>query len=91
MTAPASDAATDMTFTFQPGACLTFFGGGCPGTSATDAVSASLWIDAVPEPGTLLRSGWVYWASQAWAGRFESKELGSLPIIDTARERKHSL
>jgi hypothetical protein len=57
VTAPVTDAASDMTYTFQPGACRTFFGGACPGTSATNAVSASLRIDAVPEPSTFLLLG----------------------------------
>jgi hypothetical protein len=46
-----------MTYFFGPGACRTFFGGACPGTSATNTVSASLRIDAVPEPSTLLLVG----------------------------------
>ena len=54
VTTPLTDTTADMTYTFQPGACRTFFSGVCPGTSATNAVSASLRIDAVPEPGTLL-------------------------------------
>jgi len=45
VTNPVTDAATDMTYTFAPGACRTFFGGVCPGTSSTDAVSASLSPD----------------------------------------------
>jgi hypothetical protein len=57
VTSPISDATTDMTFTFQPSACRVFPAGACPGTSATDAVSASLRIDAVPEPTTLLLLG----------------------------------
>ena len=57
VTAPVTDAATDMTYTFGPGACRTFFGGACPGTSATDAVSASLSVYMVPEPGTLVLLG----------------------------------
>jgi len=57
--APVTDGITDMTYTFGPGACRTdvSFGGICPGTSATNAVSASLRVDAVPEPGTLLLLG----------------------------------
>jgi len=54
VTAPVTDAATDMTYTFGPGACLTDSSGVCPGTSATNAVRASLRVDAVPEPSTLL-------------------------------------
>jgi len=57
VTAPLTDAATDMTYTFGPGSCRDFPGNACPGTSATDAVSASLRIDAVPEPSTLLLLG----------------------------------
>ena len=57
VTAPVTDAATDMTYTLGPGACRQFPAGACPGTSTTDAVSASLRIDAVPEPGTLLLLG----------------------------------
>jgi hypothetical protein len=54
VTAPVADAATDMTYTIGPGACRVFPAGACPGTSATDFVSASLRVDAVPEPATLL-------------------------------------
>ena len=57
VTTPVTDAATDMTYTFGPGSCRTFFGSACPGTSATDAVSASLRVDAVPEPAALLLLG----------------------------------
>jgi hypothetical protein len=57
VTTPVTDAATDMTYTFQPGACRTFFGSVCPGTSSTDAVTASLSVYAVPEPSTLLLLG----------------------------------
>lgn len=57
MTTPVTDAAPDMTYTFGPGACVTDTSGVCPGTSATDAVSASLRVDAVPEPSTLLLLG----------------------------------
>jgi len=57
VTNPVTDAATDMTYTFGPGACVTSFSGVCPGTSATDAVSASLRVDAIPEPSTLLPLG----------------------------------
>jgi len=57
VTSPVTDAVTDMTYTFQPGACRIFPAGACPGTSATDAVSASLRVDVVPEPGTLLLLG----------------------------------
>lgn len=57
VTAPVTDAATDMTYTFGPGACFTDSSGVCPGTSATEAVSASLRIDAVPEPDTMLLIG----------------------------------
>jgi hypothetical protein len=46
-----------MTYTIGPSGCFTFFSGVCPGTSATDAVSASLRVDAVPEPSTLLLVG----------------------------------
>jgi hypothetical protein len=56
VTAPVTDAATDMTYTIGPGQCYGF-GGICPGTSATNAVSASLRVDAVPEPATLLLLG----------------------------------
>jgi hypothetical protein len=56
VTTPVTDAATDMTYTFQPGSCVAF-PYPCPGTSATNAVSASLRIDAVPEPATLLLLG----------------------------------
>ena len=52
VTTPVTDAATDMTYTIGPGQCYGF-GGICPGTSATDAVSASLRVDAVPEPAAL--------------------------------------
>jgi hypothetical protein len=54
VTTPVTDAVTDMTYTFAPGACRSDLSGVCPGTSATDFVSASLRVDAVPEPGTLL-------------------------------------
>jgi hypothetical protein len=56
VTAPITDAATDMTFTIGPGSCITFLNPSvyCPGTSGTEAVSASLRINAVPEPATLL-------------------------------------
>jgi hypothetical protein len=57
VTNPVTDAATDMTYTFGAGECLTDTSGVCPGTSATNAVSASLRVDAVPEPGTLLLLG----------------------------------
>ena len=57
VTTPVTDAVTDMTYTFGPGACRTDFGGACPGTSATNAVSASLRVDVVPEPSTLLLLG----------------------------------
>jgi len=57
VTTPVTDAATDMTYTFGPGACRDFPGNACPGTSATDAVSASLRVDAIPEPSTLLLLG----------------------------------
>jgi hypothetical protein len=52
---PVTDADPDMTFTFNDSGlpCLTFFAGLCPGTPGT----ASLRIDAVPEPGTLLLLG----------------------------------
>jgi hypothetical protein len=53
VTTPVTDATTDMTYTCQPGACRIFPAGACPGTSDTNAVSASLRIDAVPEPPTL--------------------------------------
>jgi hypothetical protein len=58
VTAPVTDAVTDMTYTIGPGECLALIpGGACPGTSATNAVSASLRIDAVPEPSTFLLLG----------------------------------
>jgi hypothetical protein len=57
VTNPISDAAADMTYTFQPGACRMDPAGACPGTSDTDAISASLRIDAVPEPSALLLLG----------------------------------
>ena len=58
VSAPVTDAATDMTYTIGPGACFAFgSGGACSGKSATDAVSASLRIDAVPESSTLLLFG----------------------------------
>ena len=57
VTSPVTDAATDMTYTVGPGACRAFPAGTCPGTSATDAVSASLRVDVVPEPATLLLVG----------------------------------
>jgi hypothetical protein len=57
VTAPVTDAATDMTFTFLHPAfsfqCFADPGGLCPGTPG----SASLRIDAVPEPSTLLLVG----------------------------------
>ena len=54
VTTPVTDAAADIAYRIQPGACRTDFAGVCPGTSATNAVYASLRVDAVPEPGTLL-------------------------------------
>jgi hypothetical protein len=57
VTTPVTDAATDMTYTIGPGECFTFFSGVCPGTSATDFVSASLRVDVVPEPATALLLG----------------------------------
>jgi len=57
VTTPVTDAVTDMTYTFGPGACRDDFANACPGTSATNAVSASLRVDAVPEPGALLLLG----------------------------------
>jgi hypothetical protein len=48
-----TDASADMTYSIGPGGCFTDTSGVCPGTSATDAVTASLRIDAVPEPATL--------------------------------------
>lgn len=57
VTSPVTDAGADMTFTFGPGACRMDPAGACPGTSATEAVSASLRVDAVPEPGTPLLLG----------------------------------
>jgi len=57
-TTPVTDAATDMTYTIGPGECLALSPGGvCPGTSETNAVSASLRVDVVPEPGALLLLG----------------------------------
>ena len=56
VTTPVTDAATDMTYTIGPGECFAL-GGVCPGTSATNAVSASLRVDVVPEPATLLLLG----------------------------------
>lgn len=54
-----TDEFTDLTFTIGPGGCTTFLNPSfyCPGTSGTDAVSASLRIDAVPEPSTALLVG----------------------------------
>jgi hypothetical protein len=58
VTTPVTDAAPDMTYTIGPGQCFALSpGGACPGTSGTDAVSASLRIDAVPEPATPLLLG----------------------------------
>jgi hypothetical protein len=57
VTTSVTDATTDMTYTFGPGACRDDFANACPGTSATDAVSASLRVDVVPEPATLLLLG----------------------------------
>jgi len=58
VTTPVTDALTDMTYTIGPGACFALSPGGvCPGTSETNAVSASLHIDAIPEPSTLLLLG----------------------------------
>jgi hypothetical protein len=56
VTTPVTDAFTDMTYTIGPGGCITFLNPSfyCPGTSATEAVSASLRINAVPEPATFL-------------------------------------
>ena len=55
---PVTDAATDMTYTIGPGECFALSPGGvCPGTSETNAVSASLRIDVVPEPATFLLLG----------------------------------
>jgi hypothetical protein len=60
VTNPVTDAATDMAFSFGPAECRTFFGGVCPGTSSTDVVTASLRIDAIPEPNTLLLLGFGF-------------------------------
>jgi hypothetical protein len=57
VTNPVTDAVADIAYRFGPGACRTFFGGACPGTSATDFVYASLRVDAVPEPNALLLLG----------------------------------
>ena len=59
VTNPVTDTAPDMTYTFGSGSCITFLNPSfyCPGTSGTDTVSASLRIDAVPEPSTLLLLG----------------------------------
>ena len=56
VTNPVTDANPDMTYTFNDSGfpCHTFFGPPlCPGTPGT----ASLRIDAVPEPGTLMLLG----------------------------------
>ena len=59
ITNPVTDGDPDMTFSFEPGECKTFSSGSgiCPGTSGTESVSASLRIDAVPEPSSLLLLG----------------------------------
>ena len=57
VTTPVTDAFTDLTYTFGPGGCVTDSAGVCPGTSATGAVSASLSVNAVPEPDTVLLLG----------------------------------
>jgi hypothetical protein len=56
VTAPLTDTFVDMTYTMGPGECITFLDTSfyCPGTSSTEAVGASLRIDAIPEPSTLL-------------------------------------
>ena len=54
VTNPVTDAAADISYRFDDVfQCWTFFGGLCPGSPG----SASLRIDAVPEPSTLLLLG----------------------------------
>jgi hypothetical protein len=55
VTNPLTDDAADISFKFEESfQCITFTGGPlCPGTPA----SASLRIDAVPEPSSLLLLG----------------------------------
>jgi hypothetical protein len=61
VTNPITDSAPEISFRFLPAggseafipSCFSFFGGVCPGASG----SASLRIDAVPEPSTLLLLG----------------------------------
>ena len=54
VTNPVTDAAPEISYRFDGVfQCLTFSAGLCPGTPGT----ASLRIDAVPEPGTLLLVG----------------------------------
>lgn len=81
VTAPVTDAGADMTYSFGPGACRTFldFGGLCPGTSATETVSASLRIDVVPEPSThlLLLSGLAVLAGVVRKGQWRHSSARS--------------
>jgi hypothetical protein len=55
VTNPVTDANADISFRFEDSGlqCQVFPAGSCPGTPGT----ASLRIDAVPEPGTLLLLG----------------------------------
>lgn len=73
-TAPATDTATDMTHTIGIGGCLTEFADVCPGTSGTDAVSASLRVDLVPEPSTLLLFGLGLAALAGFGRRLRARE-----------------
>jgi hypothetical protein len=83
VTNPVTDGVPDMTFTIGPGECRQFPAGVCPGTSGTEAVSASLRIDAVPEPSTLPLLG-------SALALLALRRRRRLPLLRTSRNSRYA-